>query len=189
MGEIGARDVVPGANDNATAVAVLMSLARWLADAPPPDTRVILLSTGSEESNQEGMIAFAKRHFGELPRDRTKVICLDTVGSPKLVILAGEGMLGVQDYSPGMHSLLTSCADELGIDVYDRIRFRNATDGIIALKAGYESSMIGSADEHRIGTNYHWPTDTADRIDYGTVADCARLVALAIERIAASSER
>jgi acetylornithine deacetylase/succinyl-diaminopimelate desuccinylase-like protein len=185
MADIASRKVVPGANDNATAVAVLMSLARWLADDPPPDTRVVLLSTGSEESNQEGMIEFAKRHFGELPRDRTKVICLDTVGSPKLVILRGEGMLGVKEYSAEMHSLLTSSADELGIEAFPDIRFRNATDGIIALNAGYEAIMIGSADEYRIGTNYHWPTDTADRIDYGTVADCGRLVALAIRRIAA----
>jgi hypothetical protein len=185
MIDIGLRDVVPGANDNATAAAVLMSLARWLADDPPPDTRVVLLSTGSEESNQEGMIAFAERHFHELPRERTKVICLDTVGSPKLVVLRGEGMLGVKDYSPEMHALFTSCAAELGIGVYEKIRFRNATDGIIALNAGYEAAMIASADEYRIGTDYHWPTDTADRIDYGTVADAARLCALAIERIAA----
>ncbi|MEA2448648.1 MAG: hypothetical protein QOG63_580, partial [Thermoleophilaceae bacterium] len=170
MADIALRDVVPGANDNATAVAVLMSLARGLADDPPPDTRVILLSTGSEESNQEGMIEFAKRHFADLPRERTKVICLDTVGSPKLIVLRGEGMLGIKEYSPQMHSLLTSCAADLGIDVFDRIRFRNATDGIIALNGGYEAAMIASADEYRIGTNYHWPTDTADRIDYGTVA-------------------
>jgi hypothetical protein len=185
MGDIAARGVVPGANDNATAVAVLMSLARWLAEEPPPDTRVILLSTGSEEANQEGMIEFAKRHFHELPRERTKVICLDTVGSPRLILLRGEGMLGVKDYSADMHALMVDCAEELGLDVFDRIRFRNATDGIIALNAGYEAAMIASADEHRIGTNYHWPTDTADRIDYSTVADAARLTALAIERIAA----
>ena len=36
MADIGARRVVPGANDNLTGVAVLLSLARSLRDDPPP---------------------------------------------------------------------------------------------------------------------------------------------------------
>ena len=75
---------MPGANDNATGVAVLASLARSLAADPPPDgLRVILLSTGSEESFLEGMHAFARRHFASLPLDRTHFVCVDTVGSPR----------------------------------------------------------------------------------------------------------
>jgi acetylornithine deacetylase/succinyl-diaminopimelate desuccinylase-like protein len=187
MVDIGRRAVVPGANDNATGVAVLQSLARRLAADPPAGTRVILLSAGSEESFMEGMAAFAARHFPDLPRERTKVITLDTVGSPKLAVLRGEGMLGVRDYSAAMHDLMTSCADELGLDAFRELRFRNATDGLIAMNAGYETTVIASADEFKIGTDYHWPTDTADRIDYGTVADAARLCSLAIDRIACAA--
>ena len=185
MVDIGLRAVVPGANDNATGVAVLQSLARRLAAEPPDDLRVILVSAGSEESFMEGMAAFAERHYPKLPRERTKVITLDTVGSPRLVVLRGEGMLGVRDYSTALHDLMTSCAEELGLDPFRELRFRNATDGLIAMNAGYETTVIASADEFKIGTDYHWPTDTADRVDYGTVADAARVCALAIERIAA----
>ena len=35
MAEIGSRGVVPGANDNGTAVVVLLALARALLDSPP----------------------------------------------------------------------------------------------------------------------------------------------------------
>jgi hypothetical protein len=183
MADIGLRRVVPGANDNATGVAVLLSLAAWLAESPPSRTRVILLSTGSEESFMEGMAAYARRHFHELPRERTRVICVDTVGSPELILLKGEGMLGIRDYSEPFHAFLMRCAGELGIDVHPDLRFRNATDGLIALKAGFDAAMLGSVDEYKIPTDYHWPTDTADRVDYGSVADSARLCALAIERI------
>ena len=65
MADIGVRGVVPGANDNLSGVAVLLSLARSLREEPPPGTRVILLSAGSEESFMEGMQAFARRHFGD----------------------------------------------------------------------------------------------------------------------------
>src|SRR5438094_809699 len=55
MADIGMRDVVPGANDNLTGVAAVMSVATALAAEPPTYTRVILLFPGSEESFQEGM--------------------------------------------------------------------------------------------------------------------------------------
>jgi hypothetical protein len=183
MADIGLRAVTPGANDNATGVATLLSLAHWLDDSPLRNTRVVLVSAGSEESFMEGMVRYAARHYSEFPRERTKVICIDTVGSPKLLLLLGEGMLGIRDYSRPLHSFLMECARELDIDVYDELRFRNATDGLIALKAGFDAAMLGSADEYKIPTNYHWPTDTADRIDYSTVAEAARLCARAIERI------
>ena len=101
MADIGARQVVPGANDNLSGVAVLLSLARSLRDEPVPGVRVILLSAGSEESFMEGMQAFARRHFGDLPRERTTFLCLDTVGSPHLLALEGEGMVWMNDYPRG----------------------------------------------------------------------------------------
>jgi len=187
MADVGVRAVTPGANDNATGVVTLLSLARWLSENPPRNTRVILVSAGSEESFMEGMVRYAQRHFAELPRERTKVICVDTVGSPKLLLLRGEGMLGIRDYPPEFFSFLMDCAGELAIDVHDTLRFRNATDGLIALKAGFDAAMLGSVDEYKIPTNYHWPTDTADRVDYSTVADAARLCARAIERMDAGA--
>ncbi len=63
MAEIGARDVVPGANDNGTAVVALLALAERLLAEPPQSTRVVLLSVGSEESFSEGIKAFGERHF------------------------------------------------------------------------------------------------------------------------------
>ena len=67
MADMIRQPVVPGANDNLSGVAVLLEVARRLRDAPPPDgVRVILLSAGAEEANQEGMLAFARRHFPRL---------------------------------------------------------------------------------------------------------------------------
>ena len=43
MAQIGSREVVPGANDNATAVVLLLELARRLLAEPTASTRVILL--------------------------------------------------------------------------------------------------------------------------------------------------
>lgn len=172
MADIGSRGVVPGANDNLTGVAVLLSLAREL---PLPGVRVILLSTGSEESFMEGMQAFGRRHFKDLRKERTQVICIDTVGSPQLLALEGEGMVWMNEYPKDLIARARAAAGDLGIDLLPNLRLRNATDGLIALRAGYPTVTFGSVDEFKMPTNYHWPTDTADRVDYGTVAEMAQL--------------
>ena len=55
------------------------------------------------------------------------------------------------------------------------LRFRNATDGLIALKAGYPTVMLGSINRYKAPDNYHWPTDTADNVDYSTVVGAIRV--------------
>ena len=131
----------------------------------------------------EGMQAFARRHFEGLPRDRTHVICLDTVGSPHLTALEGEGMIWMNEYPKDLLALVKETADELGVFLWPDLRLRNATDGLIALRAGYPTVTFGSVDEFKIPTNYHWPTDTAANVDYGTVEEAARLCRRLIERL------
>jgi hypothetical protein len=92
-------------------------------------------------------------------------------------------MLAMNEYPKDLIEAIHSAAAELGIAVHRDLRFRNATDGLIALKRGYRTAMIGSVDEFKIPPNYHWPTDTADRVDYRTVADAARLCRRVIEQL------
>jgi hypothetical protein len=184
MTDIGARAVVPGANDNATGVATGMSLATWLSGGVPDGVRVLLVFPGAEESFMEGMIAWCDRHLGSLDPARTSFICVDTVGSPDLVALEGEGMLYMNEYPRDLLELVHEAAGELGVFVHRGLRFRNATDGLIPLRRGYRCSMLGSVDEFKIPPNYHWPTDTADRVDYGTVAETARVCRRVIEKLA-----
>ncbi|HMS61645.1 MAG TPA: M28 family peptidase [Solirubrobacteraceae bacterium] len=184
MVEIGSRSTVPGANDNLTGVATVLGLARTLAARPVEGLRVLLVSTGSEESFMEGMQAFAARHFPSLPVDRTHVICVDTVGSPTLMQLEGEGMLVIRDYPAAFKDLVAAAADDAGVELIRGIRFRNATDGLIAMKAGYPTVMLGSMNEFKAPSNYHWPTDTAANVIHETVVDCIRVCDGAIRRLA-----
>lgn len=182
--EIGSRSVVPGANDNLTGVAVLLGLARSLRDRPVEGMRVMLVSTGSEESFMEGMQAFGRRHFPRLPTGSTHFICVDTVGSPTLMELEGEGMLVMRDYPGEFKDLLSRAAADEGVELVRGLRFRNATDGLISMRAGYPTVMLGSITEYKAPANYHWPTDIPDRVDYGTVAGATRVCRRAIELLA-----
>ncbi|MCW2993150.1 MAG: Zn-dependent exopeptidase [Conexibacter sp.] len=171
------QPVVPGANDNLSGVAVLLEVARRLQDAPPPaGVRVILLSAGAEEANQEGMLAFARRHFGELDVARTSFLCLDTVGSPELVLIEGEGFLRMYEYPSRQKERVAAAARDAGVHLRRGIRFTFATDGLVSLRRGYQVATLGSVTEHLVPANYHWPTDTAENVDYGSVARCVEVV-------------
>lgn len=185
MAEIGSRSVVPGANDNLSGVATVLGLARTLRERPVDGVRVLLVSTGSEESFMEGMQAFARRHFPALPLDRTHVICVDTVGSPTLMQLEGEGMLFMRDYPEPFKALVSAVADEQGVRMVRGLRFRNATDGLIALKAGYPTVMLGSVNEFKAPANYHWPSDVPENVVIETVLDCVRVCDGTIRRLGA----
>jgi hypothetical protein len=186
MAHIGTGEVVPGANDNGTGCVAQIALARSLAEQPPEKTRVLFLST-SEEALCEGMGLFMERHAAELPVDRTFFLCLDTVGSPNLLALRGEGMLKLREYPAPSLDLLDSTADELGIEMpFRELRLRNATDGIFPLAAGYQCVSVASCNEWKNPTNYHWKTDTPDRVNYGTVADAVRLSEAVIRKLDAN---
>ncbi len=78
MMDIGLRQVVPGANDNATGVAVLVAIARALAARPAERTRVMLVST-SEEALCIGMEAFGA---APLPRAAGRVPPSSSASTP-----------------------------------------------------------------------------------------------------------
>jgi hypothetical protein len=135
---------------------------------------VMLVST-SEEALCEGMHVFASRHFAELPSESTFFLSIDTVGSPHLLVLRGEGMIRMREYPPRSLALLDELASALGIALFPNLRLRNATDGIYPLAAGYECASLCSCTELKQPANYHWPTDVPENVDYGTVADAVRL--------------
>jgi len=183
MAEIGLRDVVPGANDNGTAVVALLALAEALIERPPENLRVILLSVGSEESFSEGIKAFGERHFDELPRESTFFLCLETLGSPHLLVLRGEGFLKMREYPQRSLALIDGLAEELGIYLFPNLRLRSGTDGLEPLAAGYETAVLASCTELKQPANYHWWHDLAANVDFDTVADGIRLSAAAIHRL------
>lgn len=183
MAEIGAREVVPGANDNGTAVVALLALAESLLAEPPQGIRVVLLSVGSEESFSEGIKAFGERHFERLPRESTFFLCLETLGSPHLLVLRGEGFLKMREYPEKSLALMDGLAEEMGIWLFPNLRLHNGTDGLEPLAAGYETAVLASCTELKQPANYHWWHDLAENVNFDTVADGVRLAEAAIRRL------
>lgn len=169
MANIGPSRVVPGANDNLSAVGALAALAHELSERPPAGVRVLLLSTGSEEGFMEGMQAFGRRHFPELDRRTTEFLCLECIGSPHLCIVEAEGMLRMRYYTESSRDRLARAGEAAGVELTRGLRTVAATDALIALRAGYQTCTLGGVDDTKFPSNYHWPSDTPDNLTWSSI--------------------
>lgn len=180
--DIARSPVVPGANDNLSAVAVLVGVAEALREQPVQGLRVVLASCGAEEVLQGGIYGFAKRHLSQMDRDLTWVLNFDTVGSPQLAMIEGEGCVVMEDYfDRGLRDLCARVADREGIPMRRGMRSRSSTDAVIPSRMGIPTACFASLNRHKGLSNYHWPTDTPENLNYATVA-CAADLALAVGR-------
>jgi len=184
MADIARSPVSPGASDNLSAVAVLLGVAEALRDEPLDGVRVLLVSTGSEESFMEGMRRFMERWEPGLPRESTTVVCLETLGCPRLSLIEGEGMAWMTDYPQATRDLVADVAADAGIDLVRGLRTRAATDGLIALRAGYPTALLASVDQRNIPSHWHCPCDVADNVDFDTIDQATRLCVALARRLA-----
>jgi Zn-dependent M28 family amino/carboxypeptidase len=168
--DVARSPIVPGANDNLTAVAVLVGLAERLRAEPADGLRVVLASCGAEEVIQGGIYGFARRHFPRLDRERTWFINLETLGSPRLIMLEGEGPVVMEDYHHrAFRDLIARVADGAGAHMRRGMRSRNSTDAVIPSRAGYPTATLCSMNRYKQLSNYHLMTDTPENVDYRTV--------------------
>ena len=177
VADVWRSETVPGANDNLSGAAALVAVAELLRARPAPRLRVLLVSCGAEEALQDGVRAFVARHRGELDPARTCFVNLDTVGSPQLAMLEGEGPVWMEEYAgPWLREQIAQRAGELGIALERGLRARSSTDSVIPSRAGFPTATLVSLTEWRALANYHLPSDVPANLDYATVAEAARLV-------------
>lgn len=186
LADIARSPISPGANDNLSAVAVQVAMAERLRERPVPGLRVLLVSCGAEEVLQGGIHAFAARHFSSLPRERTWFVNLDTVGSPRLILLEGEGCVVMEDYfDRTFRDLVASAAETAGAPLRRWMRSRASTDAVIPSRAGYPTVTLTSTDRYKALSNYHQMTDTPENLDYATVFHALVVAEAVAARLAA----
>jgi hypothetical protein len=169
MADIASRSVVPGANDNLTAVGAVIALAQRLRDEPLTGARVLLVSTGSEESFSEGMSGFLARHGDELDPTRTELLCLECLGGARLIVVEGEGMLRMRDYPAEMCDALVDAANHARVPIERGAKTVAATDALVALRAGYPVVTLASMEDTKLPLNYHWPNDVPENLRWPTL--------------------
>jgi hypothetical protein len=188
--DIARNRIVPGANDNLSGVAALVALAERLEREPVEGVRVLLASCGAEEVLQGGIYGFVENHLKPRDPSSTFVLNLDTIGSPQLVMLEGEGPFWMHDYTdPSFRDLVARVYERTtGTPLRRGLHARASTDSIVPSRAGYPTATLVSWEpDTKLQTNYHLPTDLPEHVRYDTVAEAVDLAEALTRELASSS--
>lgn len=180
--------IVPGANDNLTAVASLVALAEAFRDRPLKGLRVQLVSCGAEEELQGGIYGYCENHLSRMDREKTWVFNIETVGGPSLALVEGEGCFVMEDYYDRPYrDLIGRVAERDGTPLRRGMRSRASTDSVLPSRMGIPTATLVSIDRHKALSNYHLPSDTPENVCYPTVACAVDLAESVARELAAKS--
>ncbi len=162
----------PGANDNASAVAAMLTCAERLMADLPRDVELWLVGTGAEEVGCAGMRAFVAQHT-DWPPDTTYYVNFECVGGGRLHYIRSEGVLGKVSYTPTLNELARRvvAAGEFGdVTPTDLLA---GTDGHVPAAYGYPALSLISLEANGVPRNYHRLSDTVEALDMGMVVRAA----------------
>jgi hypothetical protein len=164
-----------GANDNASAVGVNLSLAERLVKEPLQRTEVWILCSGCEEVGCYGMLAFLEAHKGEL--GRAYFIDLEGVGIGRLYYASREGMTRAYRSHPELVAIAEKVAARRPeLMAGPRVLPAGYTETGVVVKEGLKGITIVALSPQGFLPHWHQPGDTVDKIEEGTLAQAHELV-------------
>ena len=134
-----------GANDNLSAVAVLLGIADHLKKNPPKQTEVWLVSYGAEEPLIYGSAGFAKDCFPAVIKKAVN-FNMETLGAGKLAIIKKEKMT-MTSYTPEVVDFIWRAGKRAGIDLPKIAITYGGTDSYPIIKRGGKSACLFGMDE------------------------------------------
>lgn len=154
--------VHPGADDNASGVAVLLEVARALAKQGPFARDVVFVAFSGEEDGLKGSRSFVKA----MTTKAHSMVNLDVVGRKaaggKLLVLDGNSA------SEWVH-IVRGVGFTTGVNAELAKEGGGASDQQAFLEAGVPAIQLFSGPN----VDYHKPTDTADKVDGASLVDAA----------------
>jgi hypothetical protein len=193
---------VPGANDNASGVALALALAERFG-GKLEHFDVNLLLTGSQEALGAGMRSFLKKRKGDLDAISTIFLNLDEVGRGTVRFTTREGLL----LPIKSHEQLVTVCEEIAEDaapddedddhdeeddddgddehtpVIRAMESRTPSDAYAARGAGFPAITVTCKGRLDYTPGHHQPTDQPDRIDDDAIQRAYDFSAELIERL------
>ncbi len=154
----------PGANDNASGVGVLLSLAERLKDAPLWRTEVILAATGCQEVGNYGATALLQALRDET--DHAVCLVIDKVGCTGPYYLTDERRWRVYRYDPDLIAQAQAVAADHPQLALRPGSYRNAyTEGLAGIHAGLPTLVLLGLDLTGWVPHLHQADDVVDQIN------------------------
>ena len=162
------KDLVGGAMDDLTGIAVLAGLARYLGDAKdagefyPQNTEVVLLGLSSEEAGLRGAKRFATAH-----KDDALPACgifLDGIYDEEFFTVFEKELWPGAVMDPELVSIAREAARDMGAELEVGNLPLGATDASAFALAGIPAVSICLSETKRLVPHYHTRLDTIDNI-------------------------
>jgi len=182
---------VPGANDNATGVAIMLDLARKYAQEKKAGgfggVELWFLATSCEETGMDGALKFIREKGKELKEKGTQVINLDGFGQGIIHYLTADGCLITRAYNRE----LVKQAEELARESFPEVTpfvCRVFTDGLAFAVKGFKAISFFSFDSNDLTVHhYHWRTDTPENVNFQAVEQAQGFVEAFVRRLVGES--
>lgn len=163
---------IEGANDNATAVAVLLGIAEALQAHPLQHTEVTLLFTGCEEVVCVGIENYLRQF---VPAKNTYWIDLEMVGTGGLCYVTKHGVSYLTTYFPtadlvGLAVQAAHKYPELAVTGKEMVILEETAN---LRRRGYWAICLAGYDEKGFLPNWHRLSDTLENIEPDTLSRAA----------------
>jgi aminopeptidase N len=173
----------PGADDNASGVAVMLELARLMADSKPERSILFAAFSGEEEGLQgsRAYVTAARRRGARFPLSgHIADLNLDTVGR----LCDGKVTIFGAGTARELPFIFMGAGAVTGIPVQTAAQEIGGSDDRAFVESGVPAVQLYAST----AADYHRQSDTADRIDYEGLAKVAAILKEAIDYLGARAE-
>jgi hypothetical protein len=171
----------PGANDNASGVAVLLALAEQLKEHPIEDADVWLAATGSKEAGQNGMRRLIGTH--DFDKEHTYFLNVDTVGAGALRYVTAEGLQAMSKASPAMLQAVRQVADDFEATPY--VETGIPSDAYIAMSRDFHALTLTATESMPMADDEPLAPDNLVHVDYEKIAKAGAFTDATLRALAA----
>jgi Peptidase family M28 len=174
--DIALSEIVPGAYDNASGVAAVLSAADELTANPPENLDVWVLLAGSEESFCEGSRAFVRAHRKELDRETTAFVNVDSVSYGGVAYEISQGAVISLPHDPQLIEFCRALS-AAGAAEARPIRHPLLDDALPPRVRRLRSITIRTTDAGgNLAPWYHTHEDTPERVDPAALTGATEFV-------------
>ncbi|MDN5869524.1 MAG: M20/M25/M40 family metallo-hydrolase [Nitrococcus sp.] len=175
-----AGKIHPGADDNASGIAVMLELARVLGAQWQPKRSVVFIAFTGEEAGRLGSIHYLQQLGSDPANHIMAMINLDSVGRLGAGDLLVLGAGSAQEWT----HIFRGADSITGVPIKTVAHAIGSSDHTSFLEAGIPAVQLFTGPH----ADYHRPTDTIDKIDASGLAKVAAVLKEAVEYLAFRTE-
>lgn len=159
------EDAVDGAIDNLSGVALAVELAKVFSVDKLDNTRIKVVSFGSEEPALRGAEAYAKAHKEELLKENAVLINFDSIKEKSQLTILDKELNTFVQYPVELVQKMESAFQQSGVNYKKKTLPVGATDGSAFSIQGLPALTVIGMDSEKYDPSYHTRLDNLEHLN------------------------